>query len=342
MSAAEAIPAEDHERVIANVIASLLHRKATPEEQARWQAEMRKGLQAHDFMQAILDSPEFKRMQAVVPKYRIGHYYSPVVDPRFAEPYVAKVDPNQRHLPGIRIDDDAMVQLWRSFDPFLKPRPFPIEQTEGHRYWFANRAYAFTDGTALHCMLRHLDPKRVIEVGSGYSSACTLETAERFLREDIELTFIDPRPQLLEELFSVAEPKRKVEVMGALVQDIPLSTFDRLESGDVLFIDSTHVMKTASDVTYEFLEVLPRLKPGVHVHIHDIFWPFEYPTRWSLEDNRSWNEIYALRAFLAFNKAFEIVFFTDYFWRFHKEELVRSAPWLNRNSGGGSIWLRRR
>lgn len=342
MSAAEAIPAEDHARVIANVIASLLHRKATPEEQAKWRAEMRKGLQAHEFMQAILDSPEFHKMQAVVPKYRIGHYYSPVVDPRFAEPYVAQVDLNQKSLPGIRIDDQAMVDLWRSFDPYLKPRPFPIEQTEGHRYWFANRAYAFGDGTVLHCMLRHFNPKRMIEIGAGYSSACTLETAERFLREDIELTFIDPRPQLAQELFGDNQPKRKVEVIGSLVQDIPLSTFDKLESGDVLFIDSTHVMKTASDVTYEFLEVLPRLKPGVVVHIHDIFWPFEYPTRWSLDDNRSWNEIYALRAFLAFNDAFDIIFFNDYFHRFHKDELVRSAPWLNRNAGGGAIWLRRK
>jgi predicted O-methyltransferase YrrM len=342
MSLAEARPADDHKGLIANVIASLLHRKATPEEQAKWQAAMRDGMPAHEFMQAILDSPEFRRMQAVVPKYRIGHYYSPVVDPKFAEAYVAKVDPNQKSLPGIRIDDEAMVELWRSFDRFLKPRPFPIEQTEGHRYWFANRAYAFTDGTLLHCMLRHINPNRMIEVGSGYSSACTLETAERFLDEDIKLTFIDPRPNLLQELFSVAEPKREVEILGSLVQDIPLSTFSTLQANDVLFIDSTHVMKTASDVTYEFLEVLPRLNSGVYVHIHDIFWPFEYPTRWSLDDNRSWNEIYALRAFLAFNKAFEIVFFSDYFHRFHKEEMVRNAPWLNRNSGGGSIWLRRR
>jgi predicted O-methyltransferase YrrM len=339
---AEAVLPEDPATLIANVIASLLHRKATPKEQDHWQAEMRAGTPAHAFLQAVLTCPEFRDKQPVTPLFRLGHFYSPVVDPRFAEPYVAKVDPTQRRLPGIRIDDDAMLALWCSFDPYLEPRPFPIRQTEGHRYWFANRAFAFNDGTVLHCMLRHLNPKRVIEVGSGYSSCCILETAERFLREDIELTFIDPRPQLVQELFGADEPRRKVEVLEAIVQDIPLSTFEALEENDILFIDSTHVMKTASDVNYELLEVLPRLKSGVYVHFHDIFWPFEYPARWSVTDNRSWNEIYALRAFLAFNRAFEIVFFNDYFWRFHNDELVLYAPWLDRNSGGGSIWLRRR
>lgn len=341
MSVTEAAK-DDYERLVENVIFSLLHRKASPNELARWQNRLRQGMTANQFIEQVLGGEEYKNLSPVVPKYRTGHYYSPVVDPRFAAGHIEKIDFNQKSLPGIRIDDEAMVDLWRSFDRFLKPRPFPIEQTEGHRYWFANRAYAFGDGTTLHCMLRHLQPKRIIEVGSGYSSACTLETAERFLAEDVSLTFIDPRPKLLNQLFSEAEPKRKVEVIGSIVQDIPLRTFDVLEKDDVLFIDSTHVMKTASDVTYEFLEVLPRLKPGVMVHIHDIFWPFEYPTRWSLDDNRSWNEIYALRAFLAFNDAFEIVFFNDYFFRFHKDEFVRNAPWLRRGAGGGSIWLRRK
>jgi len=341
MSVTEAAK-DDYARLVENVIFSLLHRKASPNELTRWQNRLRQGMSANQFLEAVLTGEEYKKLSPVVPKYRTGHYYSPIVDPAFAAGHVEKIDFNQKSLPGIKIDDEAMVKLWRSFEKFLKPRPFPIEETPGHRYWFGNRAYAFGDGTVLHCMLRHIKPKRMIEVGSGYSSACTLETAERFLDEDISLTFIDPRPKLLNQLFSVAEPKRKVEIIGSIVQDIPLETFDVLQAGDVLFIDSTHVMKTASDVTYEFLEILPRLKPGVHVHIHDIFWPFEYPTRWSLDDNRSWNEIYALRAFLAFNDAFEITFFNDYFHRFHKDELVRSAPWLNRGAGGGSIWLRRK
>jgi predicted O-methyltransferase YrrM len=341
MSATEAAENDDA-RLIETVFMTCLQRKPTPVEQNRWRKSLAAGASVSDFIEAVRSGPEAHKRVRSTPKYPIGHYYSPVVDPTFAGPYVAKVDGDQRSLPGIRLDDEAMVALWRSFDDFLTPRPFPIEQEEGHRYWFANRAYAFNDGTALYCMLRHFQPKRIIEVGSGYSSACTLETAERFLAEDVSLTFIDPRPKLLQELFSVEPPKRKVEIIGSIVQDIPLETFDVLEKDDVLFIDSTHVMKTASDVTYEFLEILPRLKPGVIVHIHDIFWPFEYPTRWSLDDNRSWNEIYALRAFLAFNDAFEIIFFGDYFWRFHKDELVRNAPWLNRNSGGGNIWLRRK
>jgi predicted O-methyltransferase YrrM len=264
-----------------------------------------------------------------------------VTDPATLEAYFAQLNPKTRPTPGLRIDEQAMLALWRSFQPYLETQPFPEEKTAGHRYWFNNPAFGHGDGTVLHCMMRRFQPRRMVEVGSGYSSACMLETAETFLADDASLTFIDPRPELLEGLLSAEPPRRKVEILPIPVQQAPLDLFTALQANDLLFIDSTHVLKTGSDVAFELFEVLPRLNPGVLVHIHDIGWPFEYSRKWAVEENRSWNEAYGLRAFLTFNDAFDILFFNDYFRRKQAPALQRIAPWVPANSGG-SIWLQRR
>jgi hypothetical protein len=124
------------------------------------------------------------------------------------------------------------------------------------------------------------------------------------------------------------------------VQEVSLSVFEVLRNGDFLFIDSSHVMKTGSDVCHELFEILPRLAPGVFIHFHDMLWPFEYSEDWVLRENRSWNELYALRAFLTFNDRFEIVFFNDYFQRFNEPLIQATYPLFLRNSGG-SLWLRK-
>jgi predicted O-methyltransferase YrrM len=269
-----------------------------------------------------------------------GHFYSPVTDPALVEAHLARARPN-RPTPGLRIDLDAMTELWRSFAPWLDPQPFPDEQEPGRRYWFRNPAYSYGDGAVLHCMLRKFQPRRIVEVGSGYSSLCSLETAERFLPEATSLAFVEPRPELLRGLIGEAEPRRTIEILPIPVQEAPLELFEQLEANDVLFIDSTHVLKTGSDVAFELFEVLPRLKPGVLVHFHDIGWPFEYSRRWAVEQNRSWNEAYGLRAFLTFNRRFEIIFFNDCFRRARRQEVERTAPWVLTNAGA-SIWLQRR
>jgi hypothetical protein len=113
-----------------------------------------------------------------------------------------------------------------------------------------------------------------------------------------------------------------------------------LEANDILFIDSSHVSKAGSDVNHLFFTVLPRLKPGVLVHVHDVFYPFEYPLGW-LRQGRAWNELYLLRAFLQYNTAFEMLFFNSFLWKHHKEQLAAKLPRMATNPGG-SIWLRKR
>jgi hypothetical protein len=126
------------------------------------------------------------------------------------------------------------------------------------------------------------------------------------------------------------------------LQDVDLAVFERLERNDILFIDSTHVLKTGSDVQLEYLEILPRLASGVIVHIHDIFLPAEYPKAWLTDEHIFWNEQYLLQAFLAFNKGFEVLWAGSFMHLNHSDKLRDSFPgYAPERSWPGSFWLRR-
>jgi hypothetical protein len=269
-----------------------------------------------------------------------GHFYSPIVDPVEADRHHATLEaarmPTQ--LPDVALDRAEMIALWRSLLPYLLSMPFKAGQAEPFRYMFDNPAYSWGDGSMLHAMLRHHRPKRLIEIGSGWSSACTLDTVEHYLDNRCELTFIEPYPQLLLDL--IGNSARRVRLIGEPVQQVPPRTFEALQADDILFIDSTHVLRTGSDVCYELFEILPRLARGVVVHIHDMFWPFEYPRHWAVDQNRSWNELYAVRAFLSGNEQWRILMFNDYMARVERPLIEATYPDLLHNSGG-ALWLRR-
>lgn len=271
-----------------------------------------------------------------------GHFYSPIVDPDQAADFLQKIASDICSLPSIALNREAMVTLWRSFSAFVNKKPFHDLETEGHIYWFMNPHFSYGDATLLYCMLRHFLPNRVIEIGSGYSSACMIETADRFISSQISFTFIDPDLRLFHKVLHKYKKRTHngIVTLEQNVQEAPLSIFSSLNSGDILFIDSTHVLKTGSDVCFELFKVMPVLKSGVIIHFHDIFWPFEYGKEWAIDENRSWNETYAIRAFLSYNEQFEIVFFNDFFGKFHTREIEATAPWVLKNTGG-SLWLRR-
>jgi hypothetical protein len=187
-------------------------------------------------------------------------------------------------------------------------------------------------------MIRHLRPRRIIEIGSGHSSCVTLDTNERFFGDSIATTFIEPYPELLLSLVTPRDRER-IKLIPMRLQDVPLSEFEALESGDILFVDSTHVSKVGSDVNRLFFDVLPALRAGVHVHIHDVFYPFEYPKEW-IYGGRSWSELYLLRAFLQYNEPFRIVLMNTFLEHFHEAFFRERMPLCLENLGG-SIWLRK-
>lgn len=279
---------------------------------------------------------DLKWRQGFVPP---GHFYSPIPD--MDELHRAGgefIGATSKETAGIELNDEEQLELLKQFSGFYREMPFQAEKQEGLRYYYENPAYSYSDAILLHCMIRHLKPKRIIEVGSGFSSCMVLDTNDLFFDGSISTTFIEPYPELLMSLLKDSD-QGKVKTIPSRLQDIDLAEFDALAENDILFIDSTHVSKINSDVNRIFFEILPRLSSGVHVHFHDIFFPFEYPREWLLE-GRAWNEAYMLRAFLQFNHAFHPVLMNTFMSTFHEPFFRENMPLCLKNTGG-SIWLKR-
>lgn len=292
--------------------------------------------------QAVNERAELRNAATAAPTLFVppGHFFSPVVDPVEADRHLSRLeaDPIPLSLDGIKIGREQMIEKWNNLLPFLNNIPFSQFRTSGFRYAFENLSYSWGDGSILYAMLRSLQPRRFIEVGSGWSSVCALDTAAQHFKNECEFTFVDPYPQLLNSL--IGKVAVNVQIIEMPIQQVPLATFEALEAGDILFIDSTHVLRTGSDVCFELFEVLPRLNSGVLVHFHDMFWPFEYPRKWAVNENRSWNELYAVRAFLTNNDDWRIIFFNDYFAKMERKLIAASYPDFLKKIGG-ALWLQR-
>lgn len=269
-----------------------------------------------------------------------GDYYSPIVNPQelraagFRHPYASG------ELPGIDLNIDSMMANFLKIARHQDGLEFPEQPNSDSRYGHLNDQYGYGSAHVLAGVIREFRPKRIIEVGSGHSSAVILETLDRTPElRGTSCTFIDPNPGRLESILR-PEDHERATIIRKPVQSVPLSTFDQLQSGDILFLDTTHVVKTGSDVVFELFEVLPRLKSGVLIHFHDIFAGFEYLEVWIFDQNRSWNEIYALRAFLMHNNAYEIWFWVEQFHLKNKELVRAKLPQLAQYPDGG-LWLRK-
>ncbi len=222
---------------------------------------------------------------------------------------------------------------------YYKNLPYTEHKQPKWRYYYHNQAFSYADAIWLYSMLREFAPGRIIEVGSGFSSCVMLDTAGTFLRKQPEMLFIDPNPQRLYDNMGTPVPGN-VRVMPQEVQSVPMETFDALQDGDILFLDSSHVGKIGSDLLHLLFAVLPRLARGVLVHFHDIFYPFEYPLDW-VKGGCAWNENYFVRSFLQYNDAFEILLFGDFLGKKHPELLRERMPLCLKNTGG-SLWLRKK
>ena len=267
-----------------------------------------------------------------------GHFYSPFPDLTEFDKRAHQLLSIESQPAEIDLREDAQLELFDELAELLHEVPFPVERTNAFRYYFDNPAYEWGDGLILHAMLRHLKPRRVVETGSGYSSAMLLDTTERWLEPGVALTFIEPHSDLLRSLLRPGDEGR-VTILEAGVQDVDPRVFAQLQADDILFIDSTHVVKAGSDVNHLFFEVLPRLAVGVVIHIHDVFFPFEYPVAW-VHERRAWQETYLLRAFLMYNAAFRIEWFQHLMWSRHRPQLEARVPDMARNAGG-NMWLRK-
>lgn len=299
-------------------------------------------------IKGILNSlPYISHLNRELRKYKTwyppGHYYNPLVDPKSLEPIAGAVfDTTKKSVQGIDFRENAQLTLLEELLPAYREVPFPVEQTPGFRYFLGNGIFSYSDGIFLYMLMRHFKPRRIIEVGSGHSSAVMIDTNERFLDNEVSLTFIEPYPERLYSLLKDSDKTRN-RIYELPIQQVPLHTFEELQAGDFLFVDSSHVSKTGSDVNFIFFEVLPRLKSGVIIHFHDVFTPMEYPKSWVMKKDVwfGFNEIYILRAFLMYNPEFEIIMFNTFLEEHHEDWFRKNMPLCLENKGG-SIWLRKK
>jgi hypothetical protein len=221
---------------------------------------------------------------------------------------------------------------------------FPLEEPQtAATFWINNGMFVSVDAEMLYSMIRYLRPKRIIEVGCGFSTRISETAIEANRQEEsayrCDFTCVDPYPPawLNEQSNHVSRLVRQpVQAVGA-------EAVEELEMNDILFIDSSHVAAIGSDVTWEVLELLPRLRPGVVVHFHDIFMPYEYPREWIKEKKSFWNEQYILQAFLAFNGQFEIVWAGHYMHQQSPDKLSAAfRSYDPKNTMPASLWLRRK
>ena len=316
----------------------LLMREPGEEELAHWCGEAeRKDLPFAQLFRLFAGSKEHANRRGVAPGFAPGDPRSPVVDPAEVAQRLRvdrRVPPDR--LAGLDLSEEVFLATFDRLRPFVGAVRFAAKAGGTTRYHFENGMYPLGDAIALAAFMGLSRPRRIVEIGSGLSTAAMLDAIDRH-GLDTRITCIEPYPDRLRAQLRPGD-ERRVEIFEAKVQETDPGLCEALEAGDILFIDSTHVMKTGSDVCFELFELLPRLAPGVLVHVHDIHYPFEYPETWILERRYSWNEVYALRAFLSYNRRFRVIYMTSWLGLRHRVALETAYGGPVQNVGA-CVWM---
>jgi len=267
-----------------------------------------------------------------------SHYYEPLID--FDQLHQELDQP--RPLPGIDLNEDGQLSLLEQFNSGEELQELMSEGPEevgGLRvYRPGNGFFDSGDAEFWYGIIRHRKPRRIVEIGSGFSTLAAVAAVRRNRQEDstfeCDHVCVEPyeRPWL---------ERSGVRVLRERVETVDRAVFDSLQEGDLLFIDSSHVIRPQGDVLCEYLELLPRLNPGVIVHIHDIFTPRDYLKEWVVDKVRFWNEQYLLEAFLSGNSSWKIVAALNFLRHDHYSELQRAVPTLDQRSTPTSFYIQK-
>jgi predicted O-methyltransferase YrrM len=260
----------------------------------------------------------------------IRHYYEPFP--------LAPENPAPRRLTGIDLNVEGQLAFVKALKGVDELAAFPLKQESELRFHHINYSFQFVDAEFLYLVIRTIKPKRIIEIGSGYSTLMMLEATRANATEGAPcgITCIEPFEYPMLE-------RSGATIVRAMVEDVEPALFETLERNDILFIDSSHIIRPGGDVLAEYLSILPALKPGVFVHVHDIFTPLDYAAYVRGDHVLLWNEQYLLEAFLTLNRDFSIVGALNYLQKHHPDQLgaacisQRSSP----TSVAGSFWLQK-
>lgn len=266
-----------------------------------------------------------------------NHYYSPIPDLTTLN---SNVFTRESRLPGIKMQIGEQIDFLEKLSRYgnelriITDIDRNVNGQKDPRFYFGNMAFDYLDACVYYSIIRYLKPKLVIEVGSGWSTKIAAMASVK--NKNTRLESIEPYPQpVLRKGI-----KGFSKLIAKRVENVSFKYFESLGENDILFIDSSHTVKTGGDVNYLFFEILPRLKRGVWIHIHDIFLPWEYPKDWVKKEYRFWAEQYLLQSFLIYNSHFEVVLANNLLAK-KKNKLTKSLFPMLKVVGGGSLWMRK-
>lgn len=266
----------------------------------------------------------------------LDHYYEPLFNVKYLRHSLRDI----RNLPGFDMNEDKQISLLESFDYSEELRQFPVESPgkEGV-FYYKNLSFGTGDSEILYSMVRKFKPKKIIEIGSGFSTLMAKEAIQKNRIEsegqyECEHICIEPYERPWLENVGVTLIRKKLE-------DVEKEIFKRLEAGDILFIDSSHIIRPQGDVLMEYLEILPLINSGVLVHVHDIFTPRDYMDEWLYDRMRFWNEQYLLEAFLTCNDNYRVLLAVNYMFHKNYGLMSKRCPMLDEKREPGSFWMQK-
>jgi len=263
------------------------------------------------------------------------HYYEPL----FNKAHLRRALSEERSLPGIDLNVAEQLALLGKFRFNEELLALPLEKAGELDFFYHNGAFESGDAEYLYNIIRWYKPRRLVEIGSGHSTRIAARAIAKNREDDpsydCEHVCIEPYEQPWLERLGVTVIRKPAEEVDAAV-------FEDLQENDILFIDSSHIIRPQGDVLFEYLELLPVLRPGVLVHVHDIFTPRDYLDEWIVGEVKFWNEQYLLEAFLTCNGEFRVVGALSFLFNDHQEALAKACPvlaeevaWRKR----GSFWM---
>jgi len=263
-----------------------------------------------------------------------NHYYEPQFDNRNPRPDFSQ----DRNLKGIEWNIPGQLKMLGLFTFCQELLDLPKAKPDSLEFYLNNGAFESGDAEYWYQIIRAIKPKRIFEVGSGYSTLMAVKAINKNYEENpsykCDHVCIEPYEAPWLEEAGVSVIRKKVEEVG-------LSFFSQLQENDILFIDSSHIIRPQGDVLFLYLEVLPSLNKGVIVHVHDIFSPKNYPKAWLTDEVRFWNEQYLLEAFLSHNSSWNIIGALNFLHHNYYEELKKVAPFLSPEREPGSFYIQK-
>lgn len=262
----------------------------------------------------------------------INHYYEPL----FVHEESDRPGPRIRGGIELNLSDQlSRLALVSCRDELLRLRWDSPSGVGELQYSSSNGSFEAGDADLLYSIVRRLQPRRVIEVGAGNSTLIVRAALQRNATQGHSSLHTCIEPYEMPWLANL-----DVKLLRLRVQDVDLSVFRELERDDLLFIDSSHMVRPGGDILFELFEILPELQPGVVIHVHDIFTPRDYPTSWRHDHFRFWNEQYVLEALLSYSQRYEILFALNWLKESAFERVSFALPYVQRSSQPGSFYIR--